>query len=155
MNRMCRWPVRLSWVSTRTLDETNKNMVICCALKSSLNIMFSKGSGATGSASVSKTGGWGFKSLLPCEIGRPSGRPPNDEGVNVSDNHELSGKRAGRTSPITFYRQSVAELRKVIWPTRPQLVNYFFVVLVFVLIMMGIVAGLYYGFGKAMFWIFA
>ena len=73
----------------------------------------------------------------------------------MSDNHELSGKRAGRTSPITFYRQSVAELRKVIWPTRPQMVNYFFVVLVFVLIMMAIVAGLDYGFGKAMFWLFA
>ena len=73
----------------------------------------------------------------------------------MSDNHELAGKRAGRMSPITFYRQSVAELRKGIWPTRPQLVNYFFVVLVFVLIMMGIVAGLDYAFGKAMFWIFA
>jgi len=35
------------------------------------------------------------------------------------------------------------------------MVNYFFVVLVFVLIMMAIVAGLDYGFGKAMFWIFA
>ncbi len=73
----------------------------------------------------------------------------------MSSNHELSGKKAGRTSLLTFFRQSVAELRKVVWPTRPQMVNYFFVVLVFVLIMMAIVAGLDYGFGKAMFWIFA
>ena len=54
-----------------------------------------------------------------------------------------------------FYRQVIAELRKVVWPTRPQVVNYFWVVLVFVLVMMAIVAGLDYGFGKAAFWIFA
>jgi len=72
----------------------------------------------------------------------------------VSDHHELAG-RSGRTSPITFFRQAIAELRKVVWPTRPQVVNYFFVVLVFVLIMMAIVAGLDFAFGKAMFWIFA
>ena len=72
----------------------------------------------------------------------------------MSERHELSGG-AGRTSPITFYRQVVAELRKVVWPTRPQVVNYFFVVLVFVLVMMAIVAGLDYGFGKAMFAVFA
>ncbi len=78
----------------------------------------------------------------------------NDEGILVSDRHELSGDRQ-RTSPITFYRQVIAELRKVVWPTRPQVVNYFFVVLVFVLIMMAIVAGLDYGFGKAMFAVFA
>ena len=60
-----------------------------------------------------------------------------------------------RTSPLTFYRQVVAELRKVVWPTRPQVVNYFFVVLVFVLIMMAIVSGLDYGFGKLMFAVFS
>ena len=72
----------------------------------------------------------------------------------MSDRHELSGT-TGRTSPVTFYRQVVAELRKVVWPTRPQVVNYFFVVLVFVMFMMAIVAGLDYGFGRAMFAIFA
>jgi preprotein translocase subunit SecE len=72
----------------------------------------------------------------------------------VSERHELAGK-SERTSPITFYHQVIAELRKVVWPTRPQVVNYFWVVLVFVLIMMAIVAGLDYGFGKLMFWIFA
>lgn len=68
--------------------------------------------------------------------------------------HELSGS-TGRTPPITFYRQVVAELRKVVWPTRPQVVTYFFVVLVFVLFMMAFVAGLDYGFGQAMFAVFA
>ena len=72
----------------------------------------------------------------------------------MSERHELSGT-TGRTSPTTFYRQVVAELRKVVWPTRPQVVNYFWVVLVFVLVMMAIVALLDYGFGKAAFAIFA
>nr|WP_154596338.1 MULTISPECIES: preprotein translocase subunit SecE [Aeromicrobium] len=67
----------------------------------------------------------------------------------------MAGTRTKRTSPLTFYRQVVAELRKVVWPTRPQVVNYFFVVLVFVLIMMAFVAALDFGFGKAMFQIFA
>ena len=73
----------------------------------------------------------------------------------MSDRHELAGTSDKRTSPITFYRQVIAELRKVVWPTRPQVVNYFWVVLVFVLIMMAIVAGLDYGFGQASFKIFA
>ncbi len=72
----------------------------------------------------------------------------------MSERHEVTGK-SERTSPTTFYRQVIAELKKVVWPTRPQVVNYFWVVLVFVLIMMAIVAGLDFGFGKAMFWIFA
>jgi preprotein translocase subunit SecE len=71
----------------------------------------------------------------------------------VSEQSELSTER--RTSPLTFLRQVIAELRKVVWPTRPMVVNYFFVVLVFVLVMMAFVAGLDFGFGKAMFKVFA
>lgn len=73
----------------------------------------------------------------------------------MSENHELAGTRAKRTSLLTFYRQVVAELRKVVWPTRPQVVNYFFVVLFFVLIMMAFVSVLDFAFGKAVFKIFA
>ena len=36
-----------------------------------------------------------------------------------------------RTSPATFIRQVIAELRKVVWPTRPMVAQYFVVVLVF------------------------
>ncbi len=41
---------------------------------------------------------------------------------------------------ITYIRQVVAELRKVIWPTRKELVTYTTVVLFFVVIMVSIVA---------------
>jgi preprotein translocase subunit SecE len=47
-----------------------------------------------------------------------------------------------RTSPILFYRQVVAELRKVIWPTRNELVTYTTVSLVFVIIVLAVVFGL-------------
>lgn len=38
-----------------------------------------------------------------------------------------------------FYRQVVGELRKVVWPTRQQLLTYTGVVLVFVLVMMAFI----------------
>jgi preprotein translocase subunit SecE len=59
-----------------------------------------------------------------------------------------------RTSPATFYRQVVAELRKVVWPTQQQLITYFVVVLVFVLVVMTIVALLDLGFGRLVFKVF-
>jgi preprotein translocase subunit SecE len=59
-----------------------------------------------------------------------------------------------RTSPVTFYRQVVAELRKVVWPSQQQLVTYFIVVMVFVLVMIAIVSVLDLGFGKAVFAVF-
>ena len=59
-----------------------------------------------------------------------------------------------RTSPTTFYRQVVAELRKVVWPTQQQLITYFIVVLVFVLVLMTIVSLLDLGFGKLVFKVF-
>ena len=61
---------------------------------------------------------------------------------------------AQRTGPATFYRQVVAELRKVVWPTREQLSTYFLVVLVFVVVLMAIVSVLDLGLGKLFFEIF-
>ena len=59
-----------------------------------------------------------------------------------------------RTSIPTFYRQVVAELRKVVYPTREQLITYFIVVMVFVAVMMTIVSLLDLGLGKLAFEIF-
>ena len=76
---------------------------------------------------------------------------------HVSETRSTTPARSpekGRTTPATFYRQVVAELRKVVWPTQQQVVTYFGVVIVFVLVMMAIVAGLDYAFGRAMFAIF-
>jgi preprotein translocase subunit SecE len=75
--------------------------------------------------------------------------------VSESRSVSTSSKRDKRTSPATFYRQVVAELRKVVWPTQEQLITYFIVVLVFVLVIMAIVSLLDLAFGKLVFAVFA
>jgi preprotein translocase subunit SecE len=59
-----------------------------------------------------------------------------------------------RTTPALFVRQIVAELRKVIWPTRKELVTYTMVALVFIMIMVAIVTSLDYGFTKLVLAVF-
>ena len=79
----------------------------------------------------------------------------------MSDSKAVRGPRNERrdadkrTSLPTFYRQVVAELRKVVWPTQEQLITYFLVVMVFVLVMIGIVSLLDLAFGKLVFWVFS
>lgn len=70
----------------------------------------------------------------------------------MSESSSVAGRK--HVSPMTYYRQIVAELRKVVWPTQQQLVTYFLVVLVFVLVMMAIVTLLDLGFGKLVFAVF-
>ena len=53
-----------------------------------------------------------------------------------------------------FIREIVAELRKVIWPTRKELIAYTGVVLVFVLIMAGIIAAYDFIFGRGVLALF-
>ena len=53
-----------------------------------------------------------------------------------------------------FYRQVIAEMRKVIWPTRKELVTYTSVVIVFVLVVIGYVTVLDFGFSKAILAVF-
>ncbi|HET7352236.1 MAG TPA: preprotein translocase subunit SecE [Marmoricola sp.] len=65
-----------------------------------------------------------------------------------------SDKTRERTSPVTFYRQVVAELRKVVWPSQQQLVTYFIVVLVFVLALIAYVSVLDVIFGRGVFALF-
>jgi preprotein translocase subunit SecE len=78
---------------------------------------------------------------------------------DVPDSKAVHGSRGGgtqkRTSLPTFYRQVVAELRKVVYPTQEQLVTYFIVVMVFVVFMMTLVSLLDLGFGKLTFAIFS
>ncbi|EPD55436.1 MULTISPECIES: preprotein translocase subunit SecE [Streptomyces] len=67
------------------------------------------------------------------------------------------GKRA-KKGPFKrlalFYRQVVAELRKVVWPTRNQLTTYTSVVIVFVVIMIGLVTVIDYGLNHAAKYVF-
>jgi preprotein translocase subunit SecE len=64
------------------------------------------------------------------------------------------GPAKSRITPALFVRQIIAELRKVIWPTRRELRTYTIVALTFVLVMVVIVTSLDYGFTKLVFWAF-
>ena len=55
---------------------------------------------------------------------------------------------------LTAASQSRAELRKVIWPTRKELVTYAVVVIIFVAVILAIVGLLDLGFSKAALWVF-
>ncbi|MDT0189842.1 preprotein translocase subunit SecE [Rothia terrae] len=55
---------------------------------------------------------------------------------------------------LQFFREIIAELKKVTTPTKKELANYVAVVLVFVVFMMLLIFGLDYLFGQAAFWIF-
>ena len=78
---------------------------------------------------------------------------------DVPDSKAVRGSRGGssqkRTSLPVFYRQVVAELRKVVYPTQEQLVTYFIVIMVFVVFIMAMVAALDLAFGKLVFAVFA
>ncbi len=66
-------------------------------------------------------------------------------GPGPSDKAE----RPGRMARISlYYRQVIAEMRKVIWPTRSELITYTTVVIVFVLIVLAYISVLDLGFGR-------
>jgi len=90
---------------------------------------------------------------------RPAGRAdtesrgPDAKGKPTSSVRR--DERAGMPARLTrFIREVVAELRKVIWPTRKELLTYTGVVIAFVTIMVAIVALLDYGFAKAVLFSF-
>jgi preprotein translocase subunit SecE len=72
----------------------------------------------------------------------------------VSDTSASPAQRSLLGRLALFLRQVVAELRKVIWPTRKELINYTIVVVVFVLAMAGIVAVLDYVFTQVVLFVF-
>jgi preprotein translocase subunit SecE len=59
-----------------------------------------------------------------------------------------------RTSPVVFVREVRSELRKVIWPTRKELITYTTVSVIFILVMVGIVTGVDTGLTRLVFYIF-
>ena len=61
----------------------------------------------------------------------------------------------GRIRSIgVFYKQVVAELRKVIWPTRKELLTYTSVVLVFVAVMVLVVSAFDFAFSQGVLKVF-
>jgi preprotein translocase subunit SecE len=84
----------------------------------------------------------------------------SDAGDSAS---RTSSARTARKAPARrglfarialFWRQVVAELKKVVRPTRSELVTYTGVVLVFVAVVMAFVTVVDLGVGKLTFWVF-
>ncbi|MFJ9567372.1 preprotein translocase subunit SecE [Streptomyces fuscichromogenes] len=82
---------------------------------------------------------------------------PDADEVQESKKGRKGGKRA-KKGPLkrlgTFYRQIIAELRKVVWPTRNQLTSYTTVVIFFVTIMIALVTVIDYGLNHAAKYVF-
>jgi preprotein translocase subunit SecE len=83
------------------------------------------------------------------------------DGDDVTDTRESASPSRPREQrkPLParislFYRQVIAELRKVIWPTRKELITYTSVVIVFVLMVIAYVSVLDFGFAKGVLAIF-
>ncbi|MEU3190904.1 preprotein translocase subunit SecE [Streptomyces sp. NPDC006992] len=78
---------------------------------------------------------------------------PEPGGSSEGKKPRKGGKRAKR-GPLArlglFYRQIIAELRKVVWPTRQQLSTYTSVVIVFVVIIIALVFVIDYGLTEVM-----
>lgn len=81
-------------------------------------------------------------------------------GSTATPERDRPAARSGRgpRGPLArislFVRQVVAELKKVVWPTRKMLLTYTAVVLVFVSLMIAIVSVLDLFFGWAVFKVF-
>ncbi|MFE9608426.1 preprotein translocase subunit SecE [Streptomyces sp. NPDC006012] len=83
--------------------------------------------------------------------------PDAQDEVPESGKARKGGKR-GKKGPLKrlaiFYRQIIAELRKVVWPTRNQLTSYTTVVIFFVAIMIALVTVIDYGLDHAAKYVF-
>ena len=89
------------------------------------------------------------------------GRRPAPGGHRTEGKGRATAVRDARPARVSlpkrlvrFLREVVAELRKVIWPTRNQLVTYTIVVLVFVSFMVALVSLMDYLFGRGVLFLF-
>ncbi|MDQ3404282.1 MAG: preprotein translocase subunit SecE [Actinomycetota bacterium] len=89
---------------------------------------------------------------------RPAGKPDSDatdrKGKPTPTRDGKDAKPSFFARIARFIREVIAELRKVIWPTRKQMITYTSVVLVFVAFMIAFISGLDLGLGKAVFALF-
>ncbi|MCF8589694.1 preprotein translocase subunit SecE [Gordonia liuliyuniae] len=95
---------------------------------------------------------------------RPSGKRSTRGRRADSGTAVATKSRAAEAAPSTsrnpfvriwvFLKQVVSEMRKVVWPTRNDMVNYTIAVLAFLVVLTAIIAGLDIGFAKLMLQVF-
>ena len=75
--------------------------------------------------------------------------------IDAAAEGSAAGERRGFFGRILlFFRQVVAEMRKVVYPTRDELTSYTIAVLVFLAVIMAFVNGLDWMFTRAVSWVF-
>ena len=87
-----------------------------------------------------------------------------ETGTEVTKNGSGTAKKTAKKEPgesrnpflyvWNFLKQVVAELRKVIWPNRKQMVSYTTVVLIFLVFMVALISGVDYGLARLVGWVF-
>ena len=140
------------------------------------------GEGASGSADTSASDGIAASAgsskpdlskaeVSRPDVSRPSGKRPRrtasadssvTEGKNVATATRVANRTRTEATPkqnpfkrlMRFLREVVAELRKVIWPNRKQMITYTIVVIVFVTFMVAFISGLDLAFIKGVTWLF-
>jgi preprotein translocase subunit SecE len=84
--------------------------------------------------------------------------PEPDTSEDEASRKPRRGGKRGKKGPLgrlaLFYRQIVAELRKVVWPSRNDLITYTTVVIVFVVVVIGLVSVIDWGFSKLVSYVF-
>jgi preprotein translocase subunit SecE len=97
---------------------------------------------------------------------KPKAKAKSDADAKTS---ATKGEHKGRPTPtrdrkdsgpslfariFRFLKEVVAELRKVIWPTRKQMITYTAVVLIFVAFMVALIFGMDTALGRGVLWLF-
>ena len=86
------------------------------------------------------------------EVAVPTGKVGRGDSAVASrartDADTPEDTRTARANPFQYIRQVAEELRKVIWPTRNQMVTYTIVVFLFLIFMTALVSGVDFGAGK-------
>jgi preprotein translocase subunit SecE len=92
------------------------------------------------------------KSDAKSEAAATKGEHKKGRPTPTRDRKESGPGMFGRL--FRFLKEVVAELRKVIWPTRKQMVTYTAVVLVFVAFMVALIAGIDFGLARGVLALF-
>jgi preprotein translocase subunit SecE len=124
------------------------------------------GAGSAGDGPDGGLGDTGGDAAVVTKPQRPTGKRTRREGTTatavatdagaVKNGDGKKPKTAKKDGPsrnpfafvFNYLKQVIAELRKVIWPNRKQMVSYTTVVLVFLAFMVALIGGVDYGFAK-------
>ncbi len=80
------------------------------------------------------------------DTSKPAAKKPARAGGSIANPE--------RTNPVVFVREVRSELRKVIWPTRKELITYTTVAVIFILVMVAIVTSIDTGLTNLVFKVF-